>query len=137
MFFYNGVNFIVLCFLGGLHVYWALGGQWALKGVVPQTKENVGTFQPNFRATILVAMLLFAGALLHLEHWKVVSDFYRQIGLIVMGCLFLIRMIGDFNYVGIFKKQRDNLFARRDTLYYNPLCAVIGINALAASGIFF
>jgi hypothetical protein len=32
------------------------------------------------------------------------------------------RAIGEFKYVGFFKRVRGSRFARRDTLLYSPLC---------------
>lgn len=36
-----------------------------------------------------------------------------------------IRAIGDFKYVGVFKKVQRTGFARNDTKIYTPLCVII------------
>jgi hypothetical protein len=38
-----------------------------------------------------------------------------------------LRAIGDFRYVGFFKRIRDSKFARLDTLAYSPLCAALAV----------
>jgi hypothetical protein len=37
----------------------------------------------------------------------------------------LARAIGDFKYVGFFKRIRDSRFARWDTWFYSPLCLLL------------
>jgi hypothetical protein len=44
---------------------------------------------------------------------------------------FGLRAVGDFRFVGFFKRVRGSVFARRDTWLYSPLCVLIGV--LAAS----
>ena len=39
----------------------------------------------------------------------------------------LARAIGEFRYVGFFKRVRDGRFARMDTFVYSPLCLVLAI----------
>ncbi|MGH1337508.1 MAG: DUF3995 domain-containing protein [Aureispira sp.] len=135
MVIFNGVNFTLLSLLGLLHVYWAFGGKWGLDGVIPVLEEGKATFAPGLIMTLAVALALFIGACLHVESLGILSDFYRQIGLLGMGLVFLMRAIGDFNYVGFFKKKRTTVFARRDTLYYAPLCIILAINAFFVSNV--
>jgi len=41
--------------------------------------------------------------------------------------IFILRAVGDFNYVGIFKKIKNTEFARADSKIFIPLCLIIGI----------
>ena len=41
--------------------------------------------------------------------------------------VFFIRVIGEFNYFGIFKRKKDTHFAKMDTLLYIPLCAFLSL----------
>ncbi|WP_281635816.1 DUF3995 domain-containing protein [Flavobacterium marginilacus] len=41
-----------------------------------------------------------------------------------------MRAIGDFNYVGFFKKIKLAKFGKNDTKYFSPLCLIIGILTL-------
>ena len=47
----------------------------------------------------------------------------------------LARAIGEFKYVGFFKKVRDSKFARMDTMLYSPLCLLLaaGVAAVASN----
>ncbi|MDB5802961.1 MAG: hypothetical protein JWN73_283 [Betaproteobacteria bacterium] len=46
----------------------------------------------------------------------------------------LARGIGDFRYVGLFKKVRGSSFARMDSRLYSPLCLLLaaGVTRVAA-----
>ncbi|WP_422091165.1 DUF3995 domain-containing protein [Tenacibaculum ovolyticum] len=48
-------------------------------------------------------------------------------GLYVVLAVFFIRSIGDFNYVGFFKKTKNTMFAKNDTNYFSPLCLFLSI----------
>lgn len=43
------------------------------------------------------------------------------------GLVFLQRAIGDFKYIGFFKKFKHSNFSRLDRLVSSPLCLLIGI----------
>ena len=47
----------------------------------------------------------------------------------------LARAVGEFKYVGFFKRVRGSRFARLDTLLYSPLCLLLsaGVAAVAFS----
>ena len=51
-------------------------------------------------------------------------------GNLAIGIIMLIRAVGDFKYVGFFKKIKGTIFAQNDTHFYSPLCLLISINAL-------
>jgi len=44
-----------------------------------------------------------------------------------LALIFAFRALGDFRYVGFFKRVRGNLFAQRDTWFYSPLCLLLAI----------
>lgn len=53
--------------------------------------------------------------------------FLDKSGLWIIAIIFMGRAIGDFKYVGFFKKYRSTKFGQNDTKYFSPLCMVIGI----------
>jgi len=112
-------------FLGGLHVYWAFGGRLWFDGTFPQIEGKPLT-HPGILATMVVAIGLFCmgalSTLLFLQDLQV----WTWLGWGV-AAIFLLRAIGEFKYVGLFKRKRESLFARRDTRIYTPLC--LGIAA--------
>lgn len=50
------------------------------------------------------------------------------IAIVVLALMFAVRAVGDFRYVGFFKRIRGSRFARMDTLYYSPLCAALALS---------
>ncbi|MFJ7406175.1 MULTISPECIES: DUF3995 domain-containing protein [unclassified Lysinibacillus] len=122
----------VLILISMLHVYWACGGSWGFKVVLPV--KNGGqepVFVPRKIGTLLVAFLLLFGAVLlfiqgiYLQNVQQFTFF--TLGCMVCAALFFIRAIGDFKYVGFFKKIKHSQFARNDTWFYSPLCLLIAV----------
>ena len=48
----------------------------------------------------------------------------------IIPSIFILRAIGDFKYIGFFKKIKQTEFAEMDTKFYSPLCLVIGVIGL-------
>jgi len=124
----------ILVAIGFLHIYWAFGGKWASKDVFPVLEGAKQLPQPPFIATIIVAVLLLIAAGLFLWHRGVIApalpQWIRIAGIWTVTIVFLARAIGEFRYVGFFKKVRDTGFGRKDTLIYSPLCLLLAILAL-------
>jgi hypothetical protein len=117
--------------LGLLHVYWALGRGSPSAAVIP-IRAGKPLFTPTPPVTLLVALALLSCALLvfgTLGIWRFgLPDWPFRIGLWGVAAAFLLRAIGDFRYLGLFKTVRDTAFARNDSWFYSPLCIVIAIN---------
>jgi hypothetical protein len=129
----------VLALLGLLHVYWAAGGK---TGSVVALPERAGRplFQPSPASTLGVAGGLFAGALLLLARLGLVCDCLptRWTGRAtwLLAAVFALRAIGDFRYVGLFKRLHRTPFARWDSGLYTPLCLLLALGSaiVAAAG---
>jgi Protein of unknown function (DUF3995) len=124
----GAVASIILAMLGAIHVYWAAGGAAGKSSSIP-TQGGKQIFAPTPLTTSLVAVGLFAMAALNAAKigWitmPAISRFIRA-GLWLTAAIFLLRAIGDFRYVGFFKRHRDSRFARFDTLLYSPLCFLL------------
>ncbi len=122
------LNTIIFIIISGFHFYWAFGGKFGSKAVVPEISSKL-VFKPSVLATIVVAFVMLIGAWLL---WKPHINSYAKIliyGNLAIGIIMLIRAIGDFRYVGFFKKVKGTLFAQNDTLYYSPLCVLISLDA--------
>ena len=126
---------IVLCVvflaLSALHLYWVLSGGFGLDAVVP-TQHDRPLFEPGTASTLLVAAALFLAALVSIWRGAFLQlgpSWIPRVGIWVLAAIFALRAIGDFRYVGFFKRIRGTKFARNDTLYFSPLCMVISVLA--------
>ena len=132
----------VLVVISLIHVYWALGGQWANDAVVPYvpTPEGKGlrpAFKPSSLGTLAVAVGLLLIALMvslrvgllvpQIQHWSL------QWLISAIALLMFARAIGDSDLVGFFKEQVGSKFARLDTWAFSPLCVVLGAGLLTVA----
>lgn len=135
MFIVTIISVCILFLVSFLHVYWAFGGKWGTNSVIP-TKSGEKTFTPGTGMTLLIALLLSMAAIILLLQAKVISfavpNIIIQIGTWVCMIVFFIRVLGEFNYFGIFKRKKDTHFAKMDTLLYIPLCAFLSLSFLLA-----
>ena len=126
-----------------MHVYWALGGQWAAAVVVPQVPVRgfVASVRPAFKPSgwltlIVAAALLVIAALVCMRvGWGVPAVTHKALQWVIsaIALLMFARAIGDSNLVGFFKEVKGSRFARLDTWVYSPLCAVLGVGLLAVA----
>lgn len=136
------INAFILFIISGIHFYWAFGGHWGADAAIPTNKQgklmlnSSGNF-PSVFATLVVAFGLFIMALLHLEKVQIIQSplpaWISPLGLKIVAGIFFIRAIGEFRYVGFFKKIKNTKFADLDTKYYSPLCLLLSFNAFMTS----
>jgi Protein of unknown function (DUF3995) len=135
----GSIAILILLIGAAVHVYWAAGGK-AGKGAAIPAANGRAVIKPSAFGTALVAVVLCMMAALvalrigWLDLPALPSDsVVVEIGTWLMAGVFALRAIGDFRYVGFFKRIRDSRFARLDTLAYSPLCAflalLIGVSA--------
>lgn len=128
----NATVFIILSFL---HIYWALGGNWGMNAVLPTIIHNQKTIKPGFFMTMAVAVAMGVCALIIIGNMGIFGDYlthhFFKYSTIVIAVIFSLRAMGDFRYVGFFKKATGTLFAKNDTRYYSPLCVLIAVLSLA------
>lgn len=128
----SSLLFLIFVALSVLHIYWALGGNWGIDSALP-TKEEDSTqvLKPRIAETLIVAMGLLSFALLYLIKTGLVSmalpSWVFNYGGWIVPSIFLIRVIGDFKYVGLFKKIKSTKFAKADSKYFIPLCSFLAI----------
>jgi hypothetical protein len=132
---------VILLLLAAVHVYWAAEGKAGKAAAIP-TAEGHAVIKPSALSTAMVAigLCVIAALLAFRIGWlklpSLASDnIVVQIAAWLIAAVFALRAIGDFRYVGFFKRIRDTRFARLDTLAYSPLCAVLAVlSGIAASG---
>lgn len=122
----------ILALIALLHLYWAAGGRWGTTAVLPQKiGESIPAFTPGAAGTIAVAFLLLSAAVLLLVQGGFMNAFpattISTTGSVVCAAVFFLRAVGDFRYVGFFKRIKHSLFARYDTWLYSPLCLFLSL----------
>jgi hypothetical protein len=118
--------------LSSIHVYWALGGHRGSKGAIPEL-DGKPLFRPGVGGTLVVAFLLAVAGALVLQRAGVgpgiVPPTVSLWGTRGVAAALIGRAVGDFNYVGFFKRQKTTAFARLDTRLYSPLALALGLGA--------
>lgn len=124
VFIFAGIAFI--------HVYWGGGGKWGADDVIPSTEAGKKLMAPRtFECFAVAAAFLALIAFVVIKaKWILIfslPDWLNSYGLLIIAFVFLLRAIGEFKYVGFFKKVKSTRFARMDTRLYSPLCAFIAM----------
>ncbi len=128
------LNAFLFFALAGIHFYWAAGGEWGGDVAVPSTKSGTKLITPSALACVMVGIGLSIFGLIELGRAGLLfltsfNKFFVY-GNYFIACIFFLRAMGDFNYVGFFKKVKGTPFAKNDTALYSPLCLFISITSL-------
>ena len=129
MFVLSNIVASILGVISLLHFYWAFGGRYGFKSAGPKI-EGKPEFIPGKLLILLVACLLMGLAVLAIQlesPWPPIKDYLPNIGYFV-SVIFIIRAIGDFRYVGLFKRIYNSNFAKLDTKYFSPLVLFLGVS---------
>ncbi len=121
----------ILLALGLLHFHWALGGKFGFDLAVPTRENGQRVLNPGKVDCVVVGMALVAFGAFYLIKSGVVDLTlmawpFTYAGWVIPS-IFLIRAIGEFRYVGFFKRVKTTDFAKQDTRLFSPLCLLIAI----------
>jgi hypothetical protein len=126
--------FLIFLFLSAIHFYWGFGGKWGASASVPAKENLERVMNPKALDCFIVGIGLLAAGLFVLIRTRLIlfplPSVILHYGLIVISGIFILRAIGEFNYIGFFKKIKNTPFGQLDTRYYSPLCLFIGLMAL-------
>ncbi|GAB4233745.1 MAG: hypothetical protein Tsb0034_07100 [Ekhidna sp.] len=116
--------------LSALHVAWALGITWGFNHSLPTDEHGNRVINPKKRDSLVVGIgLLLFGLYYHFIRMGL-SILPSQVDAIMgwlIPSIFLFRAMGDFRYVGVFKKIRQTTFGKTDTYFIIPLCLLLAI----------
>ena len=121
----------ILFVVSAIHVYWAFGGRWGGQAALPQKTGGGALFVPRMPETLTVAVLLAVIAFMlmaqagWLSFWR--AGAWTRWGCALCALVFFVRAVGDFRYIGFFKKIKSTPFADYDTRMYSPLCLVLAV----------
>jgi hypothetical protein len=133
---------VIFAGLAAIHVRWAFRGPGAFTAGVPSRPDGSPVLSPGPVAALGLAALLLASGWFLLERAGLGLDVLPAplpaIGTAGVAVVLLVRGVGDFRYVGLFKRIRDTPFARMDSRLYTPLvvalAAVAGLVAARGAG---
>jgi len=101
------------------------------EGSAVPSVEGKPLFVPSAAATVAigVVLLLFAGLVAAASGFMAIG---LPAGVLRWLCYalslgLLARAVGEFKYVGFFKRVRGSRFAKLDSLVYSPLCLVLAL----------
>ncbi len=119
-----------LTVIAAVHLYWAAGGTTWKAGAVP-SRGGVPVLSPSPLATFLVGVALLGMAVVVGSTASLLPPFLPA-GLLrgasaVLALVFAVRAVGEFRYIGFFKRVRGSVFAGRDTFFYSPLCLLLAV----------
>ena len=124
----------VLCCVFALLAVWHFYMAFALRAGGPSAVPSVDgkpLFVPTRSATIAVGVALLLFAALVLATAGIIPPGVPQVALPWLSYLLALgllgRAVGEFRYVGFFKRVRGTTFARLDTLVYSPLCLLLAV----------
>jgi len=118
------ISFLLIAIL---HFYWSLGGKWLKHKTIPTKEPGIPLFQAGFLPCIFVSFAFIAFIIIiHADYFSMAIHTQRLLlGLILIA--FLLRIIGDFRYVGLSKRVKHSVFAYMDNHYYIPICIFISL----------
>jgi len=130
----------LLGFAAVLHFYWAAGGMWGLGWAIParleaESGQETPLFAPGALGVASVAFGLLGLCLLVLDRSGMVAlglpKTLRAWALGAAALLFGLRALGDFHWVGVFKRVRGTQFARADDWLFIPLFVLLSLSLIA------
>jgi hypothetical protein len=125
------LSVIILGLVSVLHFYWLFGGTWGLQSSLPEKVEGGAVFTPRWIETLIVAFGLMGMAFILLAQNHLIPFFtpnsFTKWSSIIVTFIFLLRAIGDFKYMGFFKRIKNTNFSKYDTKLYSPLCLFLGL----------
>jgi|SRR5471030_1513427 len=110
------------------HFYMALRPSPGKAGTVPSVSGKP-LFVPSRAATVAVGVVLVLFASLVAATGGIVQLGLPSVALswlsFALALGLLARAVGEFKYVGLFKRVRGSKFATLDTFVYSPLCLLL------------
>lgn len=121
----------IFLILAILHLSWVLGSTWGFDSSIPKTEDGSWVIKPGKKDSLMVGLGLLFFAIFYLIQAELIDFDLPKWALSIAGWLipiiFLFRAIGDFKYIGFFKKVKATRFAQLDSRFYSPLCLIISL----------
>lgn len=100
-----------------------------MSAILPSLSEEQRRFTTGIFARFAIGAVIGGFAFVTIGNMGIFDAYLdREViryGTTAIGVIFLLRAMGDFRYMGIFKKATGTQFARNDSRYYIPLSLII------------
>jgi len=125
------IESIIFIILSGIHFNWAFGGKWGFEKALPTNENGEKVLNPKRIDSAIVGLGLFIFAIYYLLKVGLISleipNWIMYYAGWLIAAIFIARAIGEFKYIGFFKKIKNTNFGKLDSKYYSPLCLIIGL----------
>ncbi len=126
--------FLIFVTLGLIHINWVFGGQWGFEKSLPTKENGERVLNPKKFDSAIVGIGLISFGLFYLLkseliHFQVLNWIITYGGWVIPS-IFILRAIGDFKYVGFFKKIKNTEFGKIDSKLFSPLCLIVGVTGI-------
>ena len=122
---------IILVGLGIIHFYWVVGGKFGFAESLPTNENGKRVLNPNKFETAIVRIGLTAFGVFYFIKSGLMEfnlpEWIMNYGSWIIPILFMLRAIGEFKYIGLFKSVKTTDFGKLDTKFFSPLCLAIGL----------
>ncbi|MCX7546344.1 DUF3995 domain-containing protein [Xanthomarina sp. F1114] len=122
---------IVFIGLGIIHFNWVFGGKWGFQESLPTNRNGEKVLNPKTIDCLIVGFFLIVfGMFYFLKLGLITLQMPHKISTIAgwtIPIIFLLRAVGEFNYIGFFKQVKGTEFAKLDSKYFSPLCLIVGL----------
>jgi len=123
--------FITFFVLACIHFNWVFGGKWGFEKALPTKENGERILNPKKLDSAIVGFGLILFGLVYLLKSGLINfqipNWILLYGSWIISAIFILRAIGDFKYVGFFKKIKNTEFAKADSRIFSPLCLTIGL----------
>jgi hypothetical protein len=127
---------LIFIILSLIHFNWVLGGTWGFDNSLPTNEQGERVLHPKKYDSAIVGLGLASFGIFYLLKSQIIEfPIYTWIttyGGWIIPSVFLLRALGEFKYLGFFKKIQNTEFGKMDTKFYSPLCLLLGILGIIA-----
>ncbi|MDO5980736.1 DUF3995 domain-containing protein [Flavivirga spongiicola] len=117
--------------LGIIHLNWVIGGTFGFAESLPTKETGERVLNPKKLDSAIVGLCLMCFSFFYLIKADLIRfdlpSWVLKYGSWLIPTVFILRSVGEFKYIGFFKKIKHTAFGQLDTKVYSPLCFFIGI----------
>src|SRR3546814_20759315 len=120
----SAINALIFFLRAATHIYWVMGGGSGMDATIPTDGNGRKLFRPGRGITLVVPLGLLAFSICNLAFavWLHIGiePIYIRYGILLIAITFILRAIGDLQYMGLSKRHKQSPLARWDPWLYKP-----------------